>query len=498
MTQENSPAVPEQQPTPEPKKKHWKRRILIAGGVLVILLAILIALAPTLACSSWARAMVVSEIQNSLGGCKLQISDYSVGWFSGFKTGSIKLNDPNDAKIVEISQISTGLTLWHAITGNRALGNITIDGLDFSLHKYADGHWNYSPMIAKSSSSTPMPSSSDSSAGSGKLPAISGTININKANGTVQTDASGTTAPSVMTVAGFSFATSISTSATTSSSGLAGLNATGVLSLDSFDYSGASLKNFTLPINMANGILRPEYADKPAGQNLAVPATLNSGQLDLGDFSLDLTGPIPILNYPGVDESHPHQLVKDATLNPAFAQMSLGNFLNNPAFKDASTAQGLLNIFICNCQDIPLSASLVNKGSKGTVHVQTPVTQVRLGSPVLQKIPGLKSDSIALEIPKCDVTIADGESNQDMTLMVEKKEAIRLHGGVNLATQQFDNMIIEIPFSLVGVKIPALGSAQSIQVPLTGTMTSPQLDTKNLLGGINSGDVGNLLNKYLK
>src|SRR5205085_6623857 len=110
-------------------------------GILVLLLLILLALAPTIASTGWARSIVVNKINQNLNG-HVQIASWSLGWTGGVKLDGIKVFDDQNRQVLEVAHVSTQLSLLNAARGNYDLGQTVVDSPDFNVIRYPDGTTN--------------------------------------------------------------------------------------------------------------------------------------------------------------------------------------------------------------------------------------------------------------------------------------------------------------------------------------------------------------------
>lgn len=169
---------------PKPRKR-WGRRLLLVGGVLVVLLLILVALAPTLAGTAPLRALALSRVNGMLNG-SVTVDDTSFGWFSGQRVGGVKVFDEQKSLILEVNRIETDLGLASALRGNLALGTTLIDLNLTRLQIDAEGNTNLDQLVKSSPASMPSGAGKPASAaGDGRLPNVSGKITV-KYRGTIE------------------------------------------------------------------------------------------------------------------------------------------------------------------------------------------------------------------------------------------------------------------------------------------------------------------------
>jgi flagellar basal body-associated protein FliL len=113
------PNAPQTPPAPKKKRRRW---IWITLASLLILLLLVVALAPTVLASGVGRSMLLPTISKAVAPKgKLEISNWSFGWFSPVKVEGIRITDADGRQLVQ-ANVQTGLTLLGAITGNLDLG----------------------------------------------------------------------------------------------------------------------------------------------------------------------------------------------------------------------------------------------------------------------------------------------------------------------------------------------------------------------------------------
>jgi hypothetical protein len=170
-------------PAPKPKRRKKLRLILTLGGIFLAMILLLIVFAPTIASTGLVKDMVVDHVNGSMLNGKLEIKDWSLGWTSGIELQGIQLSDDKNRVMLQVSRVTTGLTLLHAVSGNLALGNVRISGLNINAVRDRDGKLNLQTVMKPSNSN---------STGPVKLPRMSGVIEITDSVGnTYQDDVAG-------------------------------------------------------------------------------------------------------------------------------------------------------------------------------------------------------------------------------------------------------------------------------------------------------------------
>lgn len=109
------------------KRRKWP---VIVGGILVVL-ALLVLLAPTLI-SSMGKGAVVAQVNGLIKG-SVKIDSLSLSWFGGQKITGLELIDPEGKTVATLDGVSTDLSLLSAVRGNLDLGQVAITGLQADL-----------------------------------------------------------------------------------------------------------------------------------------------------------------------------------------------------------------------------------------------------------------------------------------------------------------------------------------------------------------------------
>ena len=314
---------------------------------------------------------------------------------------------------------------------------------------------------------------------------------------------------------------------------IAHLNADGALALDLLDLpQGLTITSFNWPFTMKSGVLTTSAGSSQpttqlAGttqQVIAKTALANDGAVDLSEITLDMGKPSPVLTV-----AKNHKLLQDVKLNPVLAD-SLGSA--NLLFKDASSASGLINMTIIQCNQVPLG-DLVVKANKASAQATYSVSDLAIDGPLPSALSsGLQLGGQGLHgnLQSGSLTLADGVANNSFTFnvirykkvksngKVDNSDAgtdntsdssgmkavnlpIKFHGGVNLTSEALINFAVDITQELlVGVnKNAAEALPNGLTVPITGTVSHAKLDIgKALIENGGSNLLGGLLNKKKK
>lgn len=142
----SSPSTPSS--SPAPKKKKWGKRVLIGAGGLVVIGGVLVLLGPSIASTGMVKSIVLGKVNDQLAG-RVDVDDWSLGWFSGIKLSGVKVYDDQKRLAITVNSIKTDLTVLKAIRGDYALGDTVIDSPNLVLVELRPDGTNNLTAIAK-------------------------------------------------------------------------------------------------------------------------------------------------------------------------------------------------------------------------------------------------------------------------------------------------------------------------------------------------------------
>jgi hypothetical protein len=323
------------------------------------------------------------------------------------------------------------------------------------------------------------------------------------------------------------------------------LNADGGLALDELDLpQGLTITNEDLPFKMVNGVVQTAASAHPQtiGADTTQPiiantAICNQGAIDLSDLTMDLGQPSPLLTIP-----KNHKLLQSVRVNPVLAgTLGAGNVL----FKDATQANGLLDVTVVECDAVPLG-DLITHATSANATISYSISDLSIDGPVpqvLSSVLPLGGQGIHGGIQDGKLTLANGEVNNDFALniiryvqptpvagqtpgqssdtgatsatptdssgtqLVPVNLPLKFSGGVSLATGALKSFLVNIPQGLLPSQWASV-FPNGLAVPFTGSSGHPTLDIQKavaenagsslLNGGANgNGGVGGLLNGLL-
>ena len=141
--------------------------------ILLAVLVLVVAMAPTIASTGPVRSFVVGRVNDSLNG-RVTISDWSLGWLSGIKVFGVKVYDDRNTEILDAPRITTQLTLLDAARGKFNLGDTQIEIANLVARIDESGKSNFEKL--PKAPGKPAASKAESN---GELPSVSGKVTVN-------------------------------------------------------------------------------------------------------------------------------------------------------------------------------------------------------------------------------------------------------------------------------------------------------------------------------
>jgi len=81
------------------------------------------------------------------GGAKLDVEDWSLGWFHGTQLNHVTLSLPDGTRLFSCPRIESDLTLWSIVWGNFDVGNTRVETAQMRLVHYADGSTSLDSLV---------------------------------------------------------------------------------------------------------------------------------------------------------------------------------------------------------------------------------------------------------------------------------------------------------------------------------------------------------------
>lgn len=199
---------------------------------------------------------------------------------------------------------------------------------------------------------------------------------------------------------------------------------------------GIEVSDIAIPITLKDGIAKTLYANGSGPK----PFKANGGDVSIGGFAVDLTGPEPVLV-----RAKNYQLVKGATLNPVLSN-ALGKFFN-PVFPNATKAKALVDVKL-DADKLHLGESLFTKNSGKAVvtlslrdmEISNPLGEQLLGGVINKAGGALNFGGIDTgdfrnfrgELKDATFTLDRGVVTQNATFMIGGVESVDKQGNAKL------------------------------------------------------------------
>lgn len=106
-----------------PKRKgRWGRRLLLAVGAVLVLLAAAVGAAPTVLSTAWARAFVLAKVNAALAPARVEVRDWSLAWFGAQCVEGVAYEDARSGVQAKARALRVG-SLWALLP----LGKMTVE-----------------------------------------------------------------------------------------------------------------------------------------------------------------------------------------------------------------------------------------------------------------------------------------------------------------------------------------------------------------------------------
>ena len=144
-----------------PKRK--KHRLLRGLLVLIVVLALLIGLLPTLLSTGPGRGLVLSIVNGQIRGTA-RLDDLSLGWFSRCQLGGLTVTDPQGRAVLTVARVSWDRGLGRGLSGliGEDLGQWAVQSPHADLYFSADGTCSLADAFQPRHASQPSQSSKPS------------------------------------------------------------------------------------------------------------------------------------------------------------------------------------------------------------------------------------------------------------------------------------------------------------------------------------------------
>ena len=115
-----------------PKKRSWKKRLLIVAGVVLLVLILLVLLLPSILSTGLVRGIVLGQVNKRLNGT-VEIEDWSFGWLSDIRIDGIAVSGPTGKPVVQVEGVSIPRGLLAFTSSPYDVGKVTIKAPKLNL-----------------------------------------------------------------------------------------------------------------------------------------------------------------------------------------------------------------------------------------------------------------------------------------------------------------------------------------------------------------------------
>jgi len=150
---ENKPAAPTQGEGKRPKRR-WFRRLLVMVCLLMVLLGVMVAFAPKFISTDTGRGYVLDLVSDGIAG-RVDADGLTVRWGRGQSLTGVVVSDSSGTRIARIGRIELPDTsLWSIVNGGLALGELEIESVAGDIIGYDDGTTNFSRAMMPSAAAS--------------------------------------------------------------------------------------------------------------------------------------------------------------------------------------------------------------------------------------------------------------------------------------------------------------------------------------------------------
>ncbi len=132
-----APAIDGPETNPPGGRRRWRRVVVMALAGL----ALGVALLPTLLSTAPARLLALRQVNARIPG-RLEVSSWSLGWFSGFRIDGVVLRDPEGQAVVEVASARMATSVPRLLGRTRRLGAVVVTAPRLDLVLHPDGGSN--------------------------------------------------------------------------------------------------------------------------------------------------------------------------------------------------------------------------------------------------------------------------------------------------------------------------------------------------------------------
>ncbi|MFI5381620.1 MAG: hypothetical protein ACHRHE_20170 [Tepidisphaerales bacterium] len=269
-----------------------------------------------------------------------------------------------------------------------------------------------------------------------------------------------------------------------------------VVGFDQLEYQGIDIRNYDLPVSLADGKLRTIYPDRQGDARFAKPGRANDGTIDLSGWEISL-----------VDK--PMRLTCMRENCPVLSKVNiqektLAHFLGSisPIFYGTSKAKGLMNVTVGQVKNVPLDASIMQNRNdpNAFAKVTFAITDMGIKAPFIDLLAaqlGLKTQDgmVPMQLRDGAAALSNGVVDSAMKLDFGGQTISAEKAVVSLADKKILAMYLGIPKAMLPAAARQDFVKDPIVVPVAGTLSSPKFNI--LEAATKSVDPASLINSAL-
>ncbi len=136
------------------------RRWFQVGGVVVAVIVVLMALAPTVLSTTAGNRLLIAAANHRISG-HLAADHISLGWLSGFTARGLTIADTAGRRVLDLPRVDTELTLLGALRSPPPLGKASVEVRSVDIVSYPDGTSSLSRIFGPGKGALQLPFTGD-------------------------------------------------------------------------------------------------------------------------------------------------------------------------------------------------------------------------------------------------------------------------------------------------------------------------------------------------
>jgi len=133
-----------------PKRGRWRRKLALAGGVLIVLLVVVYFVATS---AGFLKGVILPKVSKTLGA-DVTMTDASISPFSRVQLMGLKVQVPGAEPILSVQELHANYSLWSIIGGTIVVSEVVVESPVISVVQNADGTCNLDVLTKNASKET--------------------------------------------------------------------------------------------------------------------------------------------------------------------------------------------------------------------------------------------------------------------------------------------------------------------------------------------------------